>query len=369
MNKFQITRRQAIILFLICTVSSKMQMLPCLLAGAVGKDLWCVLLFGAAIDLAFLLLTITINRLCPNLTIHDMLRQTFGKVFSGIVVFLFFTYFICTAVLPFEAVRDVFASNLFETIPWRIFAIFLLLCVGYLAYSGMRTIGRSAELYFPIIIGCILALVILGMSSTDFTRIFPLATTPLKTTANNYLMHSIWFADYMILFVLTGRIKPGETGLKYKDVLIFAGVIIFYAAAYISLWGLYAVTASTQASLLSSISAFSLLNLDIGRVDWFLVLLSQIASVISCSTYIYCAADCVYQITNKKNYGMCVIFTLIILYLADIILFGNIDKGIVFYTRYTGLISLILQTSVPIICLISALIIKRKNKPQRSTQC
>lgn len=367
MNKFQITRRQAIILFLICTVSSKMQLLPCLLAGAAGKDLWCVLLFGAAIDLVFFALVITINKLCPNLTIHDMLRQTFGKVISGIIVFLFFSYFICTAVLPFEAVRDVFASNLFETIPWRIFAVFLLLCVGYLAYSGMRTIGRSAELYFPIIVCCILALIILGLTSTDFSRIFPLATINLTGTANNYFMHSIWFADYMILFVLTGRIKPGETGLKYKDLLFFAGAIVIYAAAYISLWGLYSVTASTQASLLSSISAFSLLNLDIGRVDWFLVLLSQIASVISCSTYIYCAADCVYQITNKKNYGVCVIFTLIILYLADIILFGNIDKGIVFYTRYTGIISFILQTSVPIICLISALIIRYKSKKTRSS--
>ena len=88
MDKFQITRRQAIILFLICTISSKMQMLPTLLSGQVGKDLWIVLLFGAMIDVVFLFLTILINKLCPSLTIHDLIRQTFGKFVSFVVVHL-----------------------------------------------------------------------------------------------------------------------------------------------------------------------------------------------------------------------------------------------------------------------------------------
>ena len=362
MNKFQISRRQAIILFLICTISSKMQMLPCLLAGDVGKDLWLVLLFGACIDIFFLFLTILINKICPTLTTHDLLRNTYGKIFSSIIGILLLSYFICTAVLPFEAVRDVFASNLFDAIPWKIFAIFFIACVGYLAYSGIRTIGRSAELYFYIIVACVLFLVFLGILHTDFSQILPLATTNFSNIAQGYFTHNIWFGDYMIFFVLTGRIKPGETSLKFKDLLIFIIAIFIYAVAYITLWGLYTVTASSQSSLLSSISAFSLLNLDIGRVDWFLVLLSQIASVISCSTYIYCVAECLYQLTHKKNYGLCVVISLIILYIADLALFGNIDKGISALTSNYGFISFALQSIVPIICLFSAIITKRKKQ-------
>ena len=92
MNKFQITHRQAIFLFLICTISSKLQMLPTLLSSDVGRDLWIVLLLGGLIDVFFLFLTILINKLCPNLTIHDLIRQTFGKSISFIVVVIFFIY-------------------------------------------------------------------------------------------------------------------------------------------------------------------------------------------------------------------------------------------------------------------------------------
>lgn len=369
MNKFQITHRQAVLLFLICTISSKMQMLPTLLASSTGKDLWIVLLLGAGIDIIFLFLTILINKLCPNLTIHDLLRQTFGKVVSFIVVLLFFIYFISTAILPFEAVRDVFASNLFDTITWQLFSLFLLFSVGYLAFAGLRTIGRTAELYAFIIFFCVIVLVILGATSTDYSNILPVFNTPLKTIGSSYLNHSIWFGDYMIFFVLTGRIKPDDKQLKYTDILYYVTAVVIYALAYISFYGLYTVSAGSNASLLSSISAFSLLNLDVGRIDWFLVLLSQIASVISCATYIFCAADCIYQTTHKKSFGICVIITLVALYLTDAFLFKNIDQGIVFYSRYTGFASLILQTIIPLFCLISTLIIKRKSKKQRRNLC
>lgn len=365
-----ISRRQAIILFLICTMSSKLQLLPCLLAGEVERDLWIVLLFGAIIDTAFLFLTILINKLCPNMSIHDLLRQTYGKVVTFIIGILFFAYFICTSVLPFEAVRDVFASNLFDSIPWQVFALFFLICVGYLSFSGLRTLGRTAELYFYVILFSITGLILLGAINTSWSEILPAFQTSQSKICSTYMMHSIWFGDYMIFYVLTGRIKPGECGLKYKDILLWCGAICIYVLSYIVLWDLYGITTSSQASLLSSISAFSLLNLEIGRLDWFLVLFSQIASVVSCSTYIYCASECIYQLFGRKNFGICVIISTTLLYLADIIIFNNIDKGITFFTQKISIISFILQILIPLLCLISVFIIKKRiNRHKWSKLC
>lgn len=369
MYKYMISRRQAIILFLICTISSKLQMLPCLLAGQIGKELWQVFLFGAIIDIAFFALTIFINKLCPNMSVHDLLRQTYGKMVTYVFGILFFVYFICTSVLPFEAVRDVFASNLFDTLPWQVFAIFFIVCVGYLAWSGLRTLGRTAELYFYILVACSVSLIILGVIKSDFSSILPINFN-IQNISSTYILHSIWFGDYMILYVLTGRIKPEDSGLKYKDIAYFVCFVLIYLVAYVTLWGLYTVTTPSQASLLSSISAFSLLNLEIGRLDWFLVLISQIASVISCSTYIYCASECIYQLIGKKHFGGCVVFSSVILYLTDIILFKNIDKGISYFTTFIGYGSVFLQILVPIFCLLCAIIIKkRKIKQKRRELC
>lgn len=365
MKKFQINRRQAVLLFVICTISSKLQALPCLIAGDIGKDLWLVLFLCAAVDMLFLYVTILINKLCPNMTVHDMIRTTYGKIVSTIIGILFLAYFICKAVIPYEAVRDVFASNLFDTLPWQIFSIFLLICVGYLAYSGMRCIGRTAELYFYLLLPSVVLLILMGLFTAPLQHILPLFENPFSKIAECGLTHSIWFGDYMIFYVLIGRIKPNETGLKYKDLLIYAGAILIYAIAYISLYSLYTVLTPTQTSLLSSISAFALINLEIGRIDWFLVLISQIASIISCATYVYCTTDCINQLTGKKRYNLCLILTIIILYITDLSLFSNIDAGTQSFRTFTSYGAIILQTAVPLLCLIAAFICKKRNKIQK----
>lgn len=361
MNRFMITRRQAVMLFLICTVSSKLQKLPCLLACELQNDLWQVLLLGALLDAVFFTITILINRLCPNLTINDMLTKTFGKPIAIIVNILLLFYFICTALMPYQAVRDVFASNLFDTLSWQIFSLFLLFAVGFLAYSGMRTLGRSAELYFWIIFGSVITLITLGLISAPLSNILPAFTSPFDKVLRCTTKHSLWFGDYLIFYVLIGRIKPGDSGLKFYDVLYYIGAIALYTAAYISFYSLYTVLFSTQTSLLTSISSFSLLNLDIGRADWFLVLFSQLASVISCTTYVYCATDSLNNLTGKLNYVVCLFVCLVAVYLSDVFGFSNIDSAINTFVLVTKWPATIIQSSVPIICLISALILKHKN--------
>lgn len=366
MNRFMITRRQAVMLFLICTVSSKLQKLPCLLACELQNDLWQVLLLGAFVDVIFFAITILINRLCPNLTVNDMLKKTFGAPIAFIVSTLLLFYFVCTALMPYQAVRDVFASNLFDKLSWQIFSLFLLFAVGYLAYSGMRTLGRSAELYFWIIFASVIMLITLGLISAPLSNILPAFTSSFDRVLRCTTKHSIWFGDYLIFYVLIGRIKPGDSGLKWYDILYYVGAIGLYCAAYISFYSLYTVLFSTQTSLLTSISSFSLLNLDIGRADWFLVLFSQLASVLSCTTYVYCATDSLNNITGKKNYVFCLLICLAAVYLSDILGFSNLSAGINTFVLVTKWPALIIQTAVPIICLISAILVKNRSKSSKN---
>ena len=171
MTRFAITRRQALFLFVICTISSKLQTLPCLISENVGGDLWIVLLFGAVIDVAFFALVILLNNICPNLTAFDLLCKTIGKFLAKIVMIALIVYFLFTALMPYEAVRNVFANNLFDTLPWQSFSIFLIFAVGYLVFCGLKTIGRSAELYLVILVTCVGILFLLGIFSANFENI------------------------------------------------------------------------------------------------------------------------------------------------------------------------------------------------------
>ncbi len=361
MTRFKITRRQAIFLFIICTISSKLQTLPCMLAYENQKGLWFVLLFGAIIDIFFIFLTILINKICPNLTMFELLSKIFGKFFAKIINIALILYFIFTAIMPYEAVRNVFANNLFDTLPWPIFSIFLIFAVGYLVFSGLKTIGRSAELYFVIILTSITILIMLGVFTANWKNILPIFDFDISQSLKSYISHGIWFGDYMIFYCLMGQIDTSKTQLKFFDILLYIFVIAFYIIAYVAFYCLYTVLAGSQTSLLSSISAFSLLHISVGRLDWFLVLFSQIASVLSLSTYTYCLSSSINEVFNKKHYGICVFLSVIAIYLTDFLLYNHHSTNANNYLVSTGIFAIIIQTLIPIICIIAALIFRKKS--------
>ena len=362
MTRFSITRRQALFLFVICTISSKLQTLPCLISEDVGSNLWLVLLFGGAIDAIFFALIIWTNQLCPNLTFYELLCKIIGKFFAKIVMLVLIVYFLFTALMPYEAVRNVFANNLFDTLPWQSFSIFLIFAVGYLVFCGLKTIGRSAELYLVILVTCVTLLFLLGIFTANFENILPLFDAKIGKIANSYVDHSLWFGDYMIFFCLIGRIDTSKQALKFWDVLIYLGLIAFYALGYVTFFCLYTNLAGSQTSLLSSISSFSLIELSIGRADWFLVLICQIASVLSLSSYTYCIADALNNIIGKKHYAICAIVAVAIIYVVDLFLFSHTGASINAYLHLTGVVALIVQTSLPVLYILCTGFYKSKAK-------
>lgn len=362
MNRFSITRRQALFIFVICTISSKLQTLPCLISEDVGSNLWMVLLFGGIIDAVFFALIIWANHICPDLTFYDLLVKTIGKFLAKLVMVLLVIYFLFTALMPYEAVRNVFANNLFDTLPWQGFAIFLVFAVGYLVFCGLKTIGRSAELYLVILVTCVTLLFLLGIFTANFENILPLFDAKLDKIANSYLDHSLWFGDYMIFFCLIGRVDTSKKALKFWDVLIYAGLIVVYAVGYITFYCLYTDLSSSQTSLLSSISSFSLIELSIGRADWLLVIICQIASVLSLSTYTYCIADSLNNIIGKKHYAICAIISIATIYVLDIVLFSHTGTSVHGYLHLTGIVALIIQTILPLLCILCTICYKKRSK-------
>lgn len=360
MTRFSITRRQAIFLFIICTISSKLQALPTLLAYDAGKGLWFILLFGALIDAIFLTFTIIINKICPNLTMFDLLCKTFGKFTAKIINFAVIIYFLFTAIMPYDAVRNVFANNLFDSLPWHIFSIFLIFAVGYLVFSGLKTIGRSAELYFTIIVSSVVLLILFGIFTANWKNILPILDFDIDTSLKSYVSHALWFGDYMIFYCLMGQIDTRKSQLKFQDIGLYIILILIYVVAYMAFYSLYTVLAGSQTSLLASISSFALLHLSLGRLDWFLVILSQIASVISLSTYIYCISSSINEIFGKKHYGICVFVSILIIYLIEFMLYNEHLVNPVSYMNITGIVSIIIQTSIPVICLLASFVYKRK---------
>ena len=312
----QITKRQATIMFLICLIGTKFQRLPSFLASTAGRDLWVVVFLYLLIDGLFLFFTLKIIEFSRGLTLKELLEKIFGNVFARIVLFFAGAYFLLCSVLPYEAIQEVFTEVIFDRMPWYAFALFMLVTMGALACSGLKTIGRMCQVYFFIIIFGVVGLLLLGLSKTDLSAIMPIIKTDINGVFEGFYRSCVWYGDYWILLILMGHIKnQNKEKLASFQAVFYVGMIVV-AFAFVVFYGIFKYITPQKTNLLTNISQFSLLALDIGRLDYFLIIFAEIATILTAGIFVYASAKCFADAFEIKKQNIVIYVLLGIIYVT-----------------------------------------------------
>lgn len=361
-----ITKKQTMYILLICLIGTKFQRLPSFLSDVAGRNFWIVLCIYILIDGLFLLMTLKIINLANGASLYDMLCSVIGKVLTKIILGLFGIYFLMLAILPYESVHEVFSDIIFDSLPWKYFALFLLIAMGVIAVSGMRNIGRVCQLFFFIIAIGVIGLLSLGLSTTDLTAILPLTDVEVEGVVEGVFKTSMWFGNFTLLYVFMGHIKAQEDK-KWNGVkLSFFISAIFVTFAHIVFYGIYQYITPLKRNWLTKISQFALLSLDIGRLDWFLILFGEIATIITAGIFVYCSANCFQKVIGSKKINPIIYALLLILYLnTNFFVKSKLDIFRFLISIGAGF-GIFMQYVLPIGLLIIACIYNKKLNSNRS---
>ena len=311
----EITKKQAMCLLLICLIGTKFQRLPSFLADIAGKGFWVVMFIYLLIDGIFLMISLKIIDLGCGATLGEVLEKTAGKIFSKIVFVMLGVYFFILAILPYESVHEVFADIIFDSLPWKYFALFLLIAMGVVAVSGLRNIGRTCQMFFGVIAIGVVGLLILGVSTTDLTEILPITETVLGSVAEGVFKSTLWFGNFTVLYVLMGKIKDQENKKWSAIKLSFFLSSLFVVFSYVVFYGIYGQITPLKRNWLTKVSQFALLSLDIGRIDWFFILFAELATILTAGIFVYCSAYCFKEVFKPKKFNMIIYIILFALYL------------------------------------------------------
>ena len=360
----ELTKRQAIFLILICLAANKMQRLPSLISTSIGRHGWLAFLVMGTLDILFLILTLSFNKKAKNKTTYEVCEKAGGKWYAKIIFIIIAVYFLLNSLLPYEAVHDLFANILFDKLSWNIYGIILALSVFFIASRGLKNLGRLGEIFFYIIGISFLILLILGGVTTNYYHILPVIDINISSFIHTCLEYNLWFGDFIIIYIFVGKIKYDKKPLGWPCVLAFSITVLLISFAYVVYYGLYENLSINQNSLISSISQFSLLALDIGRIDWFLVLFFQISTVISSSVYIFATAYCLKKIFGLKDSILTSFIIASIIYLLDILIFKSVQAGASIVASASKYYALFMIIVFPIIMYITVVISNHKKNKQ-----
>ena len=354
--------RQFYIILAIAVISMKMQKLPCLVSGELGKDAWLLFIVYMLINVIAILLIFFILRRIDVKSVLKFSKSTIFNIFRIILVFATMLYFLVQALLVYEHIQALFSNTLFDDLSWSFFSLLLLFAVFFLAHRGIENIALNFELYTWIIIVPMILLTIFGVSETNFTAILPLETIDFKLILSKLRMFTCWFGDAFLVLYLA--IKAREIRLT-KTLCVYVASMLFMTFLVVVFTGIYGVAAPTAPGLISVISEQSLLDMSIGRVDWFLILLTEMGAILTCSVYLYFANLSLQSIFPKIGPFYLKFINISVLYVLDIFILVDLNAKIHFFCQVMSDISIVIQ-SFTLVYLFMIALFSRKNT---SGQC
>ena len=344
-----VSSRQFYIIFAISTISMKMQKLPCLIAASVGKDAWLIYFPYALINVIGLVLAFFIIKQFRSKNVKTYQNKTKNNIFGLILNLLIAFYFFMQALLFYEHIQALFANTLFDNLSWAFFGTLLLFCVFFLSHSGLKNIARNFDLFVWLIILPLFLIAALGIGFVDFSAILPLETANFNKILANLRLFDCWFGDFFFALFLGMHCKDAKLS---KTILVYLGGIVFLSFMTIELVGICGTYAAIEPGLISVLSEPSMLGLNLGRLDWFLILFAEIGAIFSCSVCLFFSTSSAKQVFDKINPNLIEFFTAIIFYYFDVFFFVDVNAKKNFFCGVMGYLSPVIVIFVLVCFLI-----------------
>ncbi|RAP76549.1 GerAB/ArcD/ProY family transporter [Paenibacillus montanisoli] len=195
-NTERIAGRQFGLLVFFFTVGNSFILLPTYIVPEAKQDAWISSLIAIVIGWLLVLLYNSLGSKFPARTITEYSEIILGNWFGKLAALVLFICFFLLAAIVLRVLGDFVVIQLMPETPIDSIVILFLVIVVLGARAGIETIGRTAEILFPVFIILFISFFMLSTPSFDFKNMQPIVT---GTGVNSILRGAIQFIHFPFL--------------------------------------------------------------------------------------------------------------------------------------------------------------------------
>lgn len=293
------TRQLSVIIFYVLT-SLKLLALPSLIYLICKNDSWLVFVFMVMIDIALTSIILTFLHQSEQSNFYEFLKQRFGVVFAKIFCFAFLLVFLLDLLDGTTGVQRLLLNNFYIELKWYVYLIPQLCILAYIAYKGLRNIGRLCELFFWILIAGILFIVLKSLTDFDMTFFMPFLSEGISPIFKALFKHISWYGTPVALLFMMGEVdfRDCKKSRYVKYFLISAFFVILTTTAF---YGVFKGNAGLHSFAISDLGEIANSSTALDELSWLIVSLWVIAQTLQLTIVFYSAIFAFRYLFNIKN--------------------------------------------------------------------
>jgi len=356
-----ITTWQAGILLFILLFANKILLLPSLLyEGAKMESIFVpVILFLLEIGLLFLFYKLKMKY--PTEKFSEIVKKHFGKTVKVVLYICLAIFFLSKAILLYNVTYVFFRNLIYKDAGNFLFLFCFIPIINHMAICGLRVMGRTAQLFFPVIVIIVIFCLIVG--------VFDITSAPLWFEGSALdvlkigLKHISSFGDVIFLFVIMDRVRVKKGDWKILFSLASVAAILVIAIAFIFMLS-YTYTSFMHSYALFEIMSFVKEYGGLGRIDIISMVVIVLFSYFHLAIYLKSFMFSFQEIFPKISEIYSVLtFDLLFLVVVEFFIV-NLESTIFYSESILPYVTIISFAVIPIFSTIFIFTKKRKEAPR-----
>ena len=317
-------------------------------AKILGRDSYFTALFSMLINAGFAILLVYLAYKNPGKSFYEIVKDCLGTVTAKIILLLLAVFFFFKVITINFEMRSFLYETLYSDINWGLFTIPIYITFAFLAYKGVRVIGRSYQFFLPFALVAIALTFALSIPSCNFQNLLPILDTSFNKFLESVYVFTTHSGDFLFITLIMEYIlnndKKTISKVSVASLISIIVVVVFYII-YLSVFG--SLSQYVKEGLVK-ITQFSPMSDYFFKPDALITLMWIPIIVLEQALAIYGIAMCFNKVFNLKMlYG--IILSVSSVYIIELIPQITPTELINFYFNKLAVVMLIFELCVPII--------------------
>ena len=359
----QLTSRQVNILFFILVLSTKLLVLPSLIAGSAKNSGWIAVCGIFLIDSLAMLIVFAVLKTFPNLKLKDFFEKGYGKVLSKIILFLLGVFLTIKVAVLVRECYEFYNETVYVDFSWFKFLLPMGLILAYFSMKPLRGLGRASEILIYFVLAAIFMAFLFSVPSADFLSVFPLLPFGVKPIFSAMFDYAFWFGDFLVLLFFMGEIKYEKKTFQ-KMYLNYVYAMAIVVVITFLLYALFGSISPTYKTAIVDITEYVPRLSTSGRFTLIIIFLWPIALLYSMGIFQAFSTKCFSSCFSiKRNDEKYVAICAVCLTLGVLITAGFSQTQLILYiTKFIKYIVLVIQYFLPFSFPLALVNILKKEK-------
>jgi len=214
-----INARQLAVLAFLVVVGDSILIVPSLCAYAADQDAWISGLLGAALGIPMLGLTLILYNRYPECNLLEIVLRLCGPWAGAAVSLLYLYYFLLGAGSLIREIGDFMTIQIMPETPIRAVHFLIILVLLFALWSGLESLVRSAELFFPSFMLLFASLIVFLLPKIDAARLQPVFGSGWSHIVHGSIYMIIYpYSDAIMLAMILPSVRT--SGRLTRDFLL-----------------------------------------------------------------------------------------------------------------------------------------------------